>query len=750
MDRKSIKAYILDACCRLAMVFLVSLLWTPGASHATSGFQTQGVSAAYGELPLTFVPNQGQFDGPAFFALQGKDKSIFFTQEGLTFLLTKQAAQAPSHLLARLDELGPVDAAAVPTSQGWALRLDFIDARPDAKPEPLEKAETVFSYFRGRPTDWIGGVQACSSIIYRELWPGVDLVFSGTTSRMKHDFIVRPGADPASIRLAWRGADSVRITAGGEMEISTPLGAFQDEVPVAWQDVDGRRVEVLAAYALNESAGVQLAALGGFSGGQRTAGTDLTHSYGFELGAYDPSRPLTLDPAVLVYSGFLGSNQNDWGSGVAVDRSGCAYVTGYTHSAGTGFPVAVGPDTTLKGDYYDAFVAKLNRTGTALVYCGFIGGSNHDTGKSVAVDSTGAAYITGDTKSSTSGDFPFPATVGPDLTYGGQGDAFVAKVNTAGTALEYCGYIGDISSEDGNSIAVDRQGQAYVTGWTFSSNFPKSVGPDLSYNSNGDAFVAKVAADGSSFVYSGYIGDSGLEQGEDIVVDSQGQAYVAGWTDGGLFPPDSSSPIGEDYFIAKVSADGSSLTYGVLSGLAGNDRAKAIALDEQGQVYVVGYQGTNENTRDAFVQKHDAAGSVVGNYGGTIGGASSETANGIALAPQGQAVVIGTTNSTNFPVVDSDGDCSAMAGKNAFLVKLNSAGNDYVQCGCLGGSGDDFGMDVAVDRFGNAFVVGGTRSSDFPTKKGPVLDYKGFDDVFVARIGAWGMWNPALMQLLLE
>lgn len=739
-------------CMLLLRIFMSLAFILPWASvnvcEATTEPERNDKKTTYGSLPLSFIPNQGQFDEPVLFALQGRDKSIYFTREGLTFLLTERVSPGPDFEPRSLREVEPAADGALPVTRGWALKLDFIGARQDVRPEPLEKTETLFSYFRGKPSDWISGVQACSSIIYRNLWPGVDLVFSGTTSRMKHDFIVRPGADPSSIRLAWRGADDVQTTAEGRLEISTPLGAFQDDVPIAWQDIDGHRVEVRAAYALAEPAGVQSASLAAVTDAPALATLERIHPYGFELGAYDPSKPLTLDPAVLVYSGFIGANASyDFGTAIAVDKSGHAYVTGYTHSDGAAtFPVAVGPYTSPAG-YNDIFVAKLNKAGTGFVYCGYIGGSGHDTGKGIAVDSAGNAYVTGSAKSTQS---TFPVIVGPSLTHGGGTDeAFVAKVNAAGTALEYCGFLGGSSSETGQDIAVDSQGQAYVTGYTFSTDFPKTVGPDLSYNNNGDAFIAKVSADGSSLVYSGYIGGDGQDSGEGVAIDSQGQAYVTGWTDSSNFPPLSRAAAGEDYFIAKVAAGGSSLVYGVLSQLPGNDRGKGIAVDDLGQAYITGYTGTDENTRDAIVQKHNASGSWV-NYGGTMGGSNADTGNGIALDRQGQAFIIGTTNSTNFQVVDSDGDCAVMSFDNVFLLKLNAAGNSILQSGCIGGSSGDIGGGVAVDHLGNAYITGGTQSSNFPTKNGPTLTKQSSSDAFVARIGNRGMTNPAVIGKLLD
>ena len=223
-----------------------------------------------------------------------------------------------------------------------------------------------------------------------------------------------------------------------------------------------------------------------------TVGPDLTHNGGVDAFVAKVNRTGT----ALDYAGYIGGSGFDEGLGIAVDRGGNAYITGYTTSSAASFPDTVGPDLTYNGGTTDAFVAKVNATGTALDYAGYIGGSGTDLGFGIAVDPSGNAYITGQTSSSQT---TFPDTVGPDLTYNGGGsDAFVAKVNRTGTALDYAGYIGGSSTDRGRGIAVDRGGNAYITGQTSSSQttFPDTVGPDLTYNDGRDAFVAKVGRSG--------------------------------------------------------------------------------------------------------------------------------------------------------------------------------------------------------------------------------------------------------------
>jgi hypothetical protein len=321
----------------------------------------------------------------------------------------------------------------------------------------------------------------------------------------------------------------------------------------------------------------------------------------------------------LVYAGFLGGSDNDGGRSIAVDADGNAYVTGVTDSRN--FPAVVGPDTSYNGGDYDAFVAKVNPSGTGLVYAGFLGGSDWDVGSDIAVDADGNAYVTGETTSRN-----FPAVVGPDTSYnGGDKDAFVAKVNPEGTALVYAGFLGGSGLDSGSSIAVDADGNAYVTGYTQSRDFPTVVGPDTSYNGGGDAFVAKVNPSGTGLVYAGFLGGSGLDSGSSIAVDADGNAYVTGGTTSRDFPavvgPDTSYNGGDfDAFVAKVNPSGTGLVYAGFLGGSSLDSGSSIAVDAAGNAYVTGYTWSRDfptvvgpdtssnDGYDAFVAKVGAGG----------------------------------------------------------------------------------------------------------------------------------------------
>jgi hypothetical protein len=712
-----------------------------------------GVARDFGRMPLYFIPNQGQLDARVACYLQGKDKIIYFAADGLTFALNGQGCgsgeQAPEDSGRR-----PAPESPRPGPRGagrYVVKLDFIGANAGILPSGEGETGAVISYFRGKPEEWRAGLPTYSKIVYRGLWPGIDLACYGTANKLKYDFVVHPGADPSLIRLAYRGASQVEVNGEGRLVIKTPEGGFEDDSPLGYQVIDGQRVDVALKYRLDEPAGSA-------SGSGPSAGADTSFAYGFDVGAYDRSRPLVLDPAVRVYCGYIGGSSADGGSDIAVDAKGCAYVTGTTLSSQATFPVKVGPDVTHNGGDigYDAFVAKVNPSGSGLVYCGYIGGKKDDHGRGIAVDGKGNAYITGFTDSEEA---YFPVKVGPDLTHNGGDDAFVAKVNPSGTALVYCGYIGGSSYDDrGRDIAVDGYGCAYVVGSAYSTEatFPVKVGPDLTHNGGDDAFVAKVNPSGSGLVYCGYIGGADTDHGLDVAVDSLGNAYVSGATSTSqaTFPvkvgPDLTYNGGVDGFVAKVNRRGSALVYCGYIGGSGDDEVHGLAVDSSGRAFVAGTTNSSQATfpvkigpdlthngvHDAYVAKISASGgSLV--YCGYIGGSSEDYGRGLAVDKWGNAYVTGDTssNSRTFPVKNGP-DSSYNGVSDAFVAKVNAAGAALVYCGYIGGAERDTAQDIAVDASGSAYVTGWTGSSQatFPVKAGPDLTWNGGDDAFVIKI----------------
>jgi beta-propeller repeat-containing protein len=677
------------------------------------------LKATFGKLPIYFVENRGVYPDDVAYYIQGVDKTLFFTRDGITFRLKGK-------------------------DRGWVVKLEFVGANPEVKPRGENKQQAVFSYFKGPKKTWKTGLRTFSKIVYHDLWPGIDLVYRGTVNQLKYEFVVKPGADPGKIRLRYRGVESLERTANGSLSVNTPAGGFEDAPPKAWQEIEGKHVPVEIAFQLDGDV------------------------FGFEIGKYNRLLPLVLDPALLVYCGYIGGASNDcelYVQSIAVDQAGNAYVTGQTYSDQGTFPVAVGPDLTWNG-LHDCFVAKINPQGTRLLYCGYIGGGAWDYGQGIAVDQAGNAYVTGWT---TQADKMFPLIVGPDLSHNGSYDAFVAKVNAQGTGLVYCGFIGGVNREAGHAIDVDSTGSAYVVGgtWSDEQSFPVTVGPDLTHNGFFlyDAFIAKVKPDGSGLVYCGFIGGSEADVALAVRVDNAGSAYVAGETHSSEkqnFPvktgPDLTfnsgplpSPDGNDGFVAKVRPDGSGLEFCGYIGGYENDCVWGLAIDTSGNAYLTGMTKSDETTfpvktgpdltynglYDAFVAKVHAGGNGL-DYCGYIGGASFDYGYAVAVDLAGNAYVAGSTESDQrtFPVTAGP-DLTHNGSSDAFVAKVDARGTSLVYCGYIGGGANDKCYGVAVDTTGNAYVTGMTGSDEqtFPVWVGPDLSYNGGpSDALVAKV----------------
>ncbi|MBM3310904.1 MAG: hypothetical protein FJY80_05290, partial [Candidatus Aminicenantes bacterium] len=668
----------------------------------------------FARFPLSFVPNRGQVDERAAFYVQGKDKTVFFGPEGVSFVLATD------------DPLGR-----------YAVKLDFLGANPDIRPTGLDETGAKISHFRGPEAEWQAGLPLFSRVAYANLWPGIDLVFSGTTEALKYEFIVRPGADPALIRLAYRGASEVKVQPSGGLLVTIPGGGFEDGAPVAYQEGEGGRKDVSLGFDL-QGNGV----------------------YGFKVGAYDRTRTLVLDPVILVACGYLGGPGLDFISGLAVDKAGAIYVAGTTAST-TAFPAVVGPDLTANGGTVDAFVAKVKPSGAGLEYCGFIGGAGNDYAYGVAVDSRGSAYLAGYTSSTEA---TFPVAVGPDLVSNGAFDAFVAKVNPAGTALEYCGFVGGAGQDYGRAIAVDAWNRAYLVGSTTSpeTTFPVKGGPALAYGGGQDAFISRLAADGRSLEYCGYVGGNAEDAGLAVAVDVWGKAYLAGTTYSSAtatpaFPafygPDTTYRGGRDGFVAGLRSDGSDFEFcGYVAG-SGDDSTTGVAVNPNGSVFVVGTTSSTEDTfpvvvgpdmsfnggaGDAYVAKLRPDGAYF-EYSGFIGGADYDAGAAIAADSRGFAVVTGytSTSETSFPARLGPG-LTYGGGFDAFIAKVDASGFELGFCGYAGGADSDFGTAVALgpEASGAVYLAGYTYSTQvtFPVAVGPDLVHNGGRDGFVAAL----------------
>jgi Bacterial Ig-like domain (group 3)/Beta-propeller repeat len=669
---------------------------------------------SYGKLPLSFEANHGQADARVKFLSRIGGYSLFLTGDEAVLTLSGKKASTNRAKIA----------SGVPTSQsgmakpkaGGVLRMKIRNANPAARVTGIDELSGTSNYFIGNdPTKWRTDVPTYAKVKYEEIYSGIDLVYYGNQRQLEYDFIVAPGADPRRIAFDVSGATQIRQDGHGDLVFKVGDDEIRWHKPVVYQEKDGARQLVATRYAVTDRNRV-----------------------GFELAKYDASRPLYIDP--LIYSTYLGGSFGDGGSGIAVDSAGNAYVTGYTSSFN--FPTMNPLQQAYGGGNADAFVTKINAAGSALVYSTHLGGNGSDAGNGIAVDSAGNAYVIGVT---TSTNFP---TMNPlqAANAGGQYgyDAFVARINPAGSALVYSTYLGGSGDDSGSSIAVDSAGNAYVTGDTESADFP-TMNPLQPAKSGGyDAFVARLNPAGSALVYSTYLGGSGGDSGSGIAVDSAGNAYVTGYTESADFPVTSGAfqtvcgDVGcayADAFVTKINTTGSALVYSTHLGGNGSDLGNGIAVDSAGNAYVTGRTFSTDfpttpgafqtiGSGDAFVTKINTTGSALV-YSTYLGGSMSDSGNGIAVDSAGNAYVTGSTDSNDFPTTPGAFQKVCNLGKNcgnyywdAFITRLNSSGSALVYSTYLGGSMSDSGNDIAVDSAGNAYVTGGTQSSNFPTTSG--------------------------------
>jgi hypothetical protein len=647
------------------------------AEPATS---TAEMRQAYAQIPLSFEANRGQVGDSADYLARGPGYTLLLEATTASFELRNGTESAELH-----------------------LRL--VGGNRNAEAEELNELEGKVNYFTGNdPAQWRQNIPTYGRVRYRDVYPGIDLVYYGNQRQLEYDFNVAPGKDAGAIKLRFEGADKVGVDPNGDLLVALGETILRQPKPIVYQEVEGERRPVDGGYRVSANGEV-----------------------GFDLGEYDTARALVIDPTI-VYSTYLGGGFGDGGLAIAVDSVGNVYVAGTTLS--TNFPT-VNPLQSMNAGSQEGFVTKINAAGTALVYSTYLGGSDADNVSGIAVDSAGNAYLTGFTQSVN-----FPTANAIQATFGGAQDAFVTKINAAGSALVYSTYLGGSNAEAGAGIAVDGAGNVYTTGSTSSDNFPTANALQAT-SSGGDAYVTKMDAAGSAFVYSTYLGGSGTDTGNSLKIDTAGNVYLTGLTGSTDFPtvnPIQGTNAGptsfpEDAFVTKINAAGTALVYSTYLGGGGFDNGRSIALDSFGNAYLTGFthstnfptanalqpaKGSTSGNRDAFVTKINAAGSAFV-YSTYLGGTSDQIGYAIAADGSGNAYVAGeTASASGFPLVNAI-QCTLKGTRDSFITKLNAAGSAFLYSTYLGGSGYDGATAIALDSSQNAYITGTTLSNDFPT-----------------------------------
>ncbi|HZT23370.1 MAG TPA: SBBP repeat-containing protein [Verrucomicrobiae bacterium] len=735
----------------------------------------------------------------ALFACRFSESALAQTALPLCLPLYFEAGANPGEFLARGRDVQflvlPGEArltlyhrAAAGGSANRTLRMQFIGADRQARIAGQAELPGKINYLIGNdPTRWRTGVAACAGVVVQSLYPGINLTYHGNDRRLEYDFTIAPGANPQVIAMRFDGADHISTNADGDLVLTLGDREIRQPRPVIFQTVGGGRKEISGGYRMVD-----------------------THTVAFAIGNYDPRLPLVIDP-ILGYSTYFGGNGDDTAWAVAVDTNGFVYIAGQTTSTqlAPGQPLATSNavQTTEHGGSQtgDAFVAKFSG-GTNLVYMTYLGGSADDAAYGLAVDATGDAYVAGATESP---DFPLRNALysgihgGTVPNVGYFADAFVTELGPAGSNLVYSTYLGGNNTDAAYALAVDAAGNAYVTGLTYSTNFPvttnafqKQIGVrNWAYQAyyNANAFVTEIGAGGSNLVYSSYFGGTNFDAGEGIAVDAGGSIYVSGWTASTNFPTTnavdqmlnsnlingavlnntSNQTFASDAFVAKFAPAGTGLVYSTLLGGSSADAANRLAVDAAGNAYVTGWtfsadfpntvthnpilhNGVTNNlvgglVTNAFLTQITWNGTNAGiGFSSVFGGTNNgvDIGYGVAVDAAGNVFVAGTSSSTSFPVTVATNALGLLratnsGGSDVFVIAFAPGGSNLLYSAEFGGAGNDPGYAIALDSADNAFVAGNTASANFPVRNALQTTLNGAGNAFLSEI----ILNPPLPEI---
>ncbi len=694
------------------------------------------VVESYGKLPLSFEANRGQSDSQVKYLSRGQGYTLFLTDNEAVLSLRRAPKFDSAH-----DKFSALQPAAFKASNqnSAVLHMKLVGANPASKISADQEQESRSNYFVGNDRrDWHTDISNFSRVRYQDAYPGVDLVYYGNQQQLEYDFVVAPGSDPRVISLnvaaesaisGKRASRPLRIAADGDLLVPTESGEVRFHKPLVYQTAKSNDIHAIGGEpsAISSSDRVD---------GRWVLKAD--NQVGFEIGSYDRARPLIIDPA-LAYSTYIGGTGTDGAFGVAIDSNGNCYVTGFTTSAN--FPTKNPIQKSLAGGV-DTFVLKLNRTGTALVYSTFIGGSSTEYPFGIAVDSTGEAYELGNTGSAN-----FPVTAGAYQTTCAScstyPDVFLTKLNSAGSALVYSTFIGGSGDDRAFGITLDSSNNAYLVGWTTSTDYPTTPGAFQTVNNGGisDAFVTEMNAAGSALVYSTYLGGAGQDVGFGIALDASNNTVVTGYTYSLDYPVTSgafqtTTTANGAAWVTKINVGGTALVYSTfLGGTTGTSAGNSIKVDSAGNAYVTGYTcasdfpvtaGVFQPTfggdctsagGDAFVTKLNPTGSAPV-FSSFLGGAGDDVGFSIGLDQSNNVYITGRSSSTNYPTTPGAFQSTMAGGYDSIFTIVNSTGTSLIYSTYLGGTAVDVAFVMAVDKFGNSYIIGRTYSTNFPVTPG--------------------------------
>lgn len=667
-------------------------------------------------IPAAFIPNHGQ-ENMGKFLLKASDGKYYFDKKEIQIVVTEPLD---------LDDTG------IPKNNQqirWALlKLNFVNPDDRCELYAEEPDEAKYHYFRSsESSQWIVNVSAYHKLRYKNIWNGIDLEVSCKEEGVKFNWILDTPALADRIQMEWQGFDEIGIEDDGSLHISHHLGTLIDAAPVAWQTMNGINKSVASEYVLN--------------------GSLVTFSLS---GEYDAAYPVTIDP-MFQYCTFLGGAGDESGRGIAVDDQGCAYVTGWTPA---GFPVTPGVFQGTTGGGIDAFIAKFSEDGSSLLFSSYLGGSGNDFGYGVQVDSNREVYLTGNTAST---DFPVTAGAFQTTYQGGANDAFLTKVSSDGSQLIYSTYIGGSGDDGAFGVVLDVNQNPCVVGRTGSSNFPVTAGAFQTSYGGGtyDAFAVKLNSNGSSLIYSTFIGGSGTDVGWfRNAIDSVGRVYLTGYTSSSNFPTTpgayqtSYSGGSNCIFVTKLSPDGSAAEFSTYIGGSENDVGEGVYLSSEGDVFVGGYSSSADFPVTAGAYQTVYPGttftaaiiSKLSPDGSTLLASTYLTGRGynycgdIIVDSRNVVHVTGWTNAGNFPITPAIIPSSFQGVYDAFISSLSSDLSQLLVSYYVGGSQEDNGRQITIDRYGRIYTAGDTKSSNFPVTAGAYQTVlRGSRDAYVTK-----------------
>lgn len=721
------------------MLLAGTLLMMPlfGQQSGTRQLPQTNSQVNFGHLPLSFEVNRGQAAGQVKFLSRGHGYTTFLTAGGMVLNLRASRVESGS-------KTGNSYGANSQQSANASLQFRLIGANNNPQVVGEDPLPGRVNYFMGKdPSKWYRNLPTYAKVRYKNVYPGIDLIYYGNHQQLEYDFAVSAGADPSKIQFEMKGANQISLDERGDLVVAVNGGKLHFQSPVVYQESNGKRVPVSGAYAMKDPSHI-----------------------GFQVAGFDSSKPLVIDP-VLEYSTYLGGGGQDYPLGIAIDNSGNVYVAGYTDSGD--FPLAsLG---SLSTNTYHVFVAKLDSTGSNLIYADYFGGNSYDFGLGLVVDSANEVYVTGATQSSN-----FPVVNAYQSQQPGPYTGFLTRVSADGSAILYSTYLGGNNYDQPSAIAIDGSGEVVVAGYTQSLNFPvtNAYQQTAQANQGGNygtyGFVTKFSADDSSIVYSTYFaGNTNVEQSGDwgspynvvtaVAADANGNAYVAGMTDTYNFPVTSGSFLPTNTtqqnatvgFVSKLNSAGG-LDYSTyFYPSSGNPVSiAAIAVDDSGSTYITGsaysdgtFPVTSTSICDpgtygaacgyAFVSKFNETASAL-TYSTFLGPNNYATPQAIALDTNNDAYVLASSSSSSFAEVD--GIEAYDNYDDVLLVEINPAGTAQISATFIGGSAYDEPAGIAVDSDGNMYIAGSTDSDDLPTTEGAFQTVTGGNtDAFIAKIG---------------